>query len=868
MCERLHRGSNVKRRLQTPLVVFLLFLAVWAPRVPALNAFVTPDERLWLFRSANFYQAISRGDFAHTFQREHPGVTVMWAGTLAFLQLLPGYAKEASGQVARDQLEPWLREHSTIEPLQMLAAARWWMVLWIALITVAAYFPLRKLFGPQIAVLAVLVMAWDPFFIALSRLLHLDGLLASLTMFSLLAFLAWLHGGQQRRYFVVSSLAAGLAMLTKIPAAVLLPTTGLLLFLEWFRRIRAGEGKSLGLLLAFVAWVVLVAVTFVALWPSMWVAPLHVLSSIVSEMRKYSEGHDNPMFFLGRPTENPGPFFYPVAYLFRTTPAVLIGLVAAVALEWKRQWPFDAPVRRRSALGLVIFVLFFAAVMTLSAKKFDRYLSPAIVVLDIVAALGWLGLTQTVLGWWHERRSRTSSAGAPPAQSVPSRLSVWVVLSVIFLLHGLFAFTHYPYYFTYYNPLVGGSRTAPGVLMAGWGEGLDAAARWLNQQPSAAELRVVSGYSQGPLSYFMQPGRMAWALSDTSTLQLVDADYVVLYVYQWQRGLPSPEMVDYYLAREPAHIVRSGGLELARIYDVRNEAPPPFLQIVTASAANFGDRMRLAGYHLEPPSLSSDPTGVGGLSPGDRVMITLYLRKLADAGINYDVLLRLVGPDGAEIWRDEGWSAANLTPAGWSAEEVFEDNRELVIPDEVPPGLYKLMLSFYDPRNGELLPIAGGGVSHEVTRFEVKAPGSGAPSASSSASGSSGQFVETGVSPQMRARELDASWSEVQLRAVQHAPQMTPGQTLRVELAVKGRADESRKFSARLVDPAGTVEAQTDVAARPLTRIDLDLPDDAKPGIYKLVVVLYDSATQESFADSTGNFVTALSEVEVVAAAR
>ena len=85
------------------------------------------------------------------------------------------------------------------------------MVLWISLITVAAYFPLRKLFGPQIAALAVLFMAWDPFLIALSRLLHLDGLLASLTVFALLAFLAWLHGGQQLRYFVISGLAAALA---------------------------------------------------------------------------------------------------------------------------------------------------------------------------------------------------------------------------------------------------------------------------------------------------------------------------------------------------------------------------------------------------------------------------------------------------------------------------------------------------------------------------------------------------------------------------------------------------------------------------------------------------------------------------------
>ncbi len=293
------------------------------------------------------------------------------------------------------------------------------MVLWIALITIAAYFPLRKLFDPQIAVLAVLVMAWDPFFIALSRLLHLDGLLASLTVFALLAFLAWLHGGQQLRYFVISGLAAGLALLTKTPALVWLPTAGLLLLLEWFRRLRAGEGKSLGLLLAFIAWMALVAVTFVGLWPAMWVAPLDVLSSIVAEMQNYAAGHELPNFFLGQATEDPGPLFYPVAFLFRTTPAVLVGLVAAVALGWRHQWPFDTPVRRRSTLGLAIFALLFAAVMMLSAKKFDRYISPVFLALDIVAVLGWLGLAQVVLEWWHAAAVPAHRLPAPPPRLGP-----------------------------------------------------------------------------------------------------------------------------------------------------------------------------------------------------------------------------------------------------------------------------------------------------------------------------------------------------------------------------------------------------------------------------------------------------------------
>ncbi len=403
------------RQLRTPLVLLLLFLAVWMPHVLALDAFVTPDERLWLFRSANFYQSISHGDFAGTFQREHPGVTVTWAGTLGLMRLLPGYAQEVSGQLDGAQFELWLRQHSTIGPLKLLTAARWWMVLWISLVTVAAYFPLRKLFGRQIAALAVLFMAWDPFFVALSRLLHLDGLLAILTVFALLAFLAWLHGGQQLRYFVASGLAVGLALLTKTPAVIVMATAGLMLLLEWLRCLRAGEGKSQRLLLAFIAWMALVALTFVALWPAMWVAPLHVLSNIVTQIQESAEGHALPNFFLGKATADPGPLFYSVAFLFRTTPAVLIGLAAAAVLGWRRRSPLDAPVRRRSALGLVTYALLFAVVMTLGAKKFDRYISPAFVALDIVAAVGWLGLIQAVLMWWHRRRFRTSSAGAASA---------------------------------------------------------------------------------------------------------------------------------------------------------------------------------------------------------------------------------------------------------------------------------------------------------------------------------------------------------------------------------------------------------------------------------------------------------------------
>ena len=74
------------RGLRTLLILLLLlFLAAWVPRSLSLDQFVTADEPGLLFRSANFYQALTNRDLANTVQLEHPGVPVTWAGALAFL---------------------------------------------------------------------------------------------------------------------------------------------------------------------------------------------------------------------------------------------------------------------------------------------------------------------------------------------------------------------------------------------------------------------------------------------------------------------------------------------------------------------------------------------------------------------------------------------------------------------------------------------------------------------------------------------------------------------------------------------------------------------------------------------------------------
>lgn len=688
---------------RTALLLLGLFLAAWLPRVLALDVVVTIDERKWLARSANFYQALYNEDWAATFQREHPGVTVMWAGMTGLLQHFPTYAAVAPGQFAwdREHLEAWLTQNSTHTPLELLTAGRWWVVLLITLTIVFSYFPLRRLAGAQIAFWATLYLAWSPFFIALSRQLHPDGLAASFIGLALLLFLAWLYGGQQWRYLISSGIVMGLAWLTKTPAIFLAPTGALLIGWQMWQARRPDDNalptaafpqRHRRRLLGYVGWGMLATLTFVLLWPAMWFDPLGTLRRMSVEMGIYVERHTTVNYFLGRPIDDPGLLFYPIAWLWRTTPATVLGLLAAAVYGWRRRVLFAQTTIRQSAGALCLFALVLGLGMSIGAKKFDRYMLPSLLALDIVALFGWLCLLEPIAKRFIRRQSPNGAKRPQYDHLVPPSPPHALTLSLILLLHALPGFLHYPYYLTYFNPLVGGSLTAPTVLFVGWGEGLEAAAEWLNAQPDAEKLRVVAWYADGPFSYYFKGQEVS--LGYESPLMWFGTDYAVLYVNQWQRQLPSPQVINYFAQQTPVHEVRFRGIELAKIYDMRQSVLPDFVDIGKNSAADFGGQMRLLAYDFAQQQAQ----------PGDQFQATLYLQSLAAMTTNYNLILRLVGQDGAELWRDEGWPWGAPT-SGWPLREIRPDGHTVAIPATAAPGLYRFEVNFYDPATFDPLPV-------------------------------------------------------------------------------------------------------------------------------------------------------------------
>jgi hypothetical protein len=558
-----------KEPLRILVALVILLVAFALPRGLALDRVVTPDEVNWLTTSSNFYVALRQGDFAKTYQLEHPGVTTLWAGAAGFLWRYPEYIDEGPGQVIYSQQEVGLILRSLgHEPLDLIIASRMFIVLTIIVVLAAAFLLAVPLMGFWPAVIGFLLIALDPFHIAHSRILHQDGMASSFVLLALLAFLNFLYRGEHKQNLILSGAAAGLAWLTKSPMLFLIPFMGLLILIELEKKRRlAGwlERESLRWAVqALIVWGGVGLAVFVLLWPAMWVDPIYALRRVGGGMLSYAvHGHtEAPLFFDGRVyTGDPGAHFYPITFLWRTTPVVLIGLVLAALALIIPQARLFVP-KHRGPLGmLLLFALLFTVFMTAGAKKFDRYLLPIYLPLDRVAGVGWVA----VVTWLRQGQPQWWAQMTAPAILLAAQAAVTA--------------SSFPYYFSYYNPLVGGTTRAPEVMMVGWGEGLDQAARFLNNKSENDPPQVMLGLWSGTFSYFYN-GTILWsdfAPGETTIQDWQDSDYAIIYINQWQRERLPQELVDYLMQKEPALVVRLQELDYAYVYDLNSIPPPDYM---------------------------------------------------------------------------------------------------------------------------------------------------------------------------------------------------------------------------------------------------------------------------------------------------
>jgi hypothetical protein len=542
------------------LAVLLVACAVLLPRLFELDRFVTVDEPEWLFQSGNFYYALGQRDFKETYRREHPGVVTMWASTAGYIWQFPEYRGLGQGYLPTKEGEDFFRIHGH-DPLQVLKAGRIVMVVVTTIVLTLAFIYARRLFGDWPALIGFLLLAFDPYHTGLTRLLHMDGMESNFVLLSLLALLVYLYRGRRWFDLTMSGAAGAVGMVSKSPGIFIFPFIALWTIVVFVRERRRGQPLTFWrhVLLPGFGFGLSAVLAMVLVWPSMWVNPIGTLQNMFEGAFGYAVGGHGANFFNGM-VYRPGmiswtdaPLYYLVSILWRSTPITIFGLLVAILAGIKKISPFDNQRIRDAALALVLFSLLFVAFMTLGGKKLDRYIMPAIPPLLLTAGLGWYALAD----WLHTKISQLQGWGIQA-----------VLLGLVAGLQLASAIPHFPYYLTYYDPLMGGGKKAPEVMMIGMGEGLDQAAAYLNKKTGSEDMLVLSSIAYGSTSFFFegraeQMFRFDHKLSAEKRQILKEVDYALVYVNGWQRTTAE---LDFFAGAMPEKVIRLNWIEYVRIY--------------------------------------------------------------------------------------------------------------------------------------------------------------------------------------------------------------------------------------------------------------------------------------------------------------
>lgn len=640
------------RRQGSGLTLLLLALL---PRILNLDDFVTHDEAYhWIERTVRFAEALGEHRWEDTYQTGHPGVTTMYLGSFGlWLRALMTNVTPDSPTLL--QQLAWMRGPLAIVHTLVILLS-WWICCSVPLL------------ARQTAFFAAILWATSPMLIAHARLLHLDALLTDFVTLALLCTLAACRATHPIRWVVATGIAAGLAILTKGPALILLPTIGLLMLWRcpartWSERLGTAARYTF-------LWLGVAGLMVFVLWPALWV-------DLPGTLHRYAEQilwegnhpYTRAQFFFGRPVTDPGIWFYPVVLLFRATPITLGGVFLLMFL-----WRNVEQQNRTTSLTLLLVLLIWGGIMTAGEKKYDRYLLPIWPALLILSACGWSALSETVLRQYPHRRWlwRVGVAGVGGAVFYPV---LWYM----------------PYYLSYYNPLLGGGAVAQRVLLVGWGEGVDQVGAYLRNRPDhgiilANDSRLLEPFVDVPVR-------------EISDWRETPARYAVFLLPSLQRNV-DPE--SYAAIRQkvstPIHRVVLHGIEYASIYHL----PYPFTIPLQAcfgkplpTTTDTRNMLCLHGFTIaeEEHTITVLPSWGVEQQP-DR---------------DYWVFLHLVDPHGKVVAQiDTSPAGSHLPPTSqWQPGEQVSVPLPLPLPAPRPRGVHFLTMGVYDPQTGERLVLQG-----------------------------------------------------------------------------------------------------------------------------------------------------------------
>ncbi len=669
-----------------------IFLLALLPRITTLGGtFIVNDENLYWTWTNEFTQAIVNFDWAGTLVgRGYPSVTQFWIQDLGFLirlilDTLQGYAPADFWQrAALDQ------------PLvfDLLGQRRLAIGIANALLIWLIYLQARKLMEEAIAFLGAILLTFAPFLLADSRTMRGDALLSHLMLLSVLAFLLFLRSGHWDQ-LILSGVALGFAILTKITALPLAGWAALAvgMYLLWRPDLTCWPTRLRWAVVLLAVWGATTTVVVFAFWPALWVAPLTTFEFVREFAASAVDGRTN--YFWGRlTTDEPLPLFYPIAFLFRATPlmvlgvAVMAGLVIAAVWRWLPRsgtlaqpqpglsyfsprrfasfsfdtWHMPASTRW-TLLALGAYALIFWIIINVGALKRDRYLLPVFPAAIFIAAAGLLWLVRQIGRRW-------------PGNHLPALLAhgrwVWAAFSLLLVLELGHILSTHPFYSTYWSPLLGGGWAATNIMMAETGVESSALVE-LSQKPGAEHETVAVRYERD-----LAPAYIGKTVRLTVGEPWITANHVLLRQFHFQTEKLDQKLLDYLYRNPPERVIEFQGYPWGWVY------PGPAAQYYTGSLLD--GKAELLGYNLSGEIASSEQP----------LELKLFWRNKGYRPPEY-IYVRLVDAGGFRWAETVAQPLPDFATTANQPEAIVEAVARLDIPPGTPPGLYFLKMGIASP---------------------------------------------------------------------------------------------------------------------------------------------------------------------------
>jgi len=192
-------------------------------------------------------------------------------------------------------------------------------------------------------------------------------------------------------------------------------------------------------------------------------------------------------------------------------------------------------------------------------------------------------------------------------------------------------------------------------------------------------------------------------------LSLLIEQYRRLFVLYWGDAESDPQrLVETWLA---AHAYKADDRWYGRVrlatYGVSSLPEEPAVTLDT----RFGESIRLRGHTL-----------MGNwFAPGSILPLTLFWETQATIAERHKVTVQLLDDTGQLVAQHDTEPGDGLNPTTtWDPGQVLVDRYGILLPTDLPPGRYTLIVGLYHIATGERLPIATGGDHRVLCDVEVK----------------------------------------------------------------------------------------------------------------------------------------------------